>query len=253
MLSRVSCSLIALVACLLAAGVASAVPVQGEMESLSILQQLLSSPRERAELRAGETRLPSSAFVNKLQEELNEIAAQKGDLSPEVSADGPLKLKRGGDRACWRNVLPRHARVPTKANPCDSKHEVMEDGICYERCMDNQQGLGPLCLSRCRCKLTYTSLFFCCDSKDVCTELTSGLFTRLPLALVQFIVDISANPSDVQKIVEDFRNLVDTVMGFLLPLCDDEFTQNCAKPSPKEILTATSSDEKVTFPVVDAL
>jgi hypothetical protein len=157
-----------------------------------------------------------SAVNKQFQSELNQFQ----DLIPtELGEETKLRL---GSRACWRNAKGRSARVPTTNEPCNSETEVKEDGICYEKCSDKEEGLGPICWSKCRCKYSFKSLFFCCDDKDVCGELVSNLFGKLPLEIVQFILDISRDISDVDRIIEDFKTLVDTILDLTLPHCDAE-------------------------------
>ena len=145
-----------------------------------------------------------------------------------VVASPKLRLKQYQQQhACWRNVEWRSSRVPKDDSPCDDESEVKENGICYGKCHADQEGNGPACWSKCRCRFGYSSLFFCCNGKSICDKTTLMLYAKLPLNIVELFLDISAKPKDAQKIWNDFQQLSHTALNLVLPMCHTKFETGC--------------------------
>jgi hypothetical protein len=182
-----------------------------------------------------------SALLTQLTADLTAVsAARDAGKGKPVSLDDLAR-----DQACWRNLKPRKGHVPSKQHPCDAESEVKENGICYTKCSAKYQGIGPACLSECRCNYGIMSLFFCCADKDVCTALLSEVVTKLPLELSQLIVDLVREQLDAEKILQDFRALMETVINLMLPMCDDEIPSECGNKHTLPLKMHAQEDDGV--------
>jgi hypothetical protein len=129
--------------------------------------------------------------------------------------------------ACWRDAKARGVgHIPEKDDK-DNKRECKKDedksgGLCYPKCEDKMVGLGPICWEDCE-KVKYHSagLLFCCVDDQTCADLVLDIGKQLPQAIVKFALDIAVNPSNIVKILHDFRDLVKDSAKLALPMCSD--------------------------------
>ncbi|KAH9252277.1 hypothetical protein BASA81_009879 [Batrachochytrium salamandrivorans] len=130
-------------------------------------------------------------------------------------------------KACWRSADYRGAgalpqREKGKNPTCPKDRPNKSRGLCYADCKsDKKVGEGSLCWDDCS-KIKYKSdgLVFCCESKEVCTGLITTIGVKLPLAVTKLLADIAINPTQIFKLLRDFRKVVEETAGLVLPQCD---------------------------------
>lgn len=150
------------------------------------------------------------------------VWARLGEDSSSSSISKPERAK-----ACWRSADYRGAgalpkREKGKSPTCPSSRPDKSHGLCYPNCESSRKvGEGSLCWDDCS-KIKYKSdgLVFCCESKEVCTGLITTIGVKLPLAVTKLLADIAINPTQIFKLLRDFKRVVEETAGLVLPQCD---------------------------------
>lgn len=136
------------------------------------------------------------------------------DYIPEEAP--PKKAK-----ACWRNAEPRgRGSLPDRSSKQCPENQEKSMGLCYPLCGDKHVGFGPLCMDDCKATVyKSSSILFCCETDEFCTELMEDISSTLPKAMAQLIIDIAKNPDDFGKVMRDFRAILASSMKLRLPMC----------------------------------
>ena len=147
------------------------------------------------------------------------VTVMRGTEQQELEKPTP----RPKPEACWRNAEsrgPGHLPEREAKGKCPAGEEK-SGGFCYPPCPAKYEGVGPVCWVDCNTTPTYHSagLLFCCKDDTTCAELLKTLGKRLPEDLIKVAVDIAANPSNVIKILKDFRDLARDAADLGLPTC----------------------------------
>jgi len=138
------------------------------------------------------------------------------ERAPEAVEAPPKKVK-----ACWKDGEPRgKGKLPDRSTKECPDNQEKSMGLCYPRCGDKRVGFGPLCVDDCKATdYKSSSILFCCESEDLCSELMENLSSKLPKAIAQLAVDIVKNPNDFGKVLRDFREFLASTMKLRLPMC----------------------------------
>jgi len=88
-------------------------------------------------------------------------------------------------------------------------------GMCYDKCLNHQKGVGPVCWDVCDGKkYPVDGGAVCCATESVCKKLKhAGL--NLPLSIAKAVLD-GMSP---EKELEDMKSLMESLLGFRLPNC----------------------------------
>jgi hypothetical protein len=125
-------------------------------------------------------------------------------------------------KACWREAKSRGTgKLPDRqSKKCPNNHPDKSGGLCYESCPKSMVGVGPVCWDDCsKTKYHSKGVVFCCQDDDTCSNLVTELGFKIPKELVKFAIDIAVNPTQVLKILKDFRQLVSDVADLKVPVC----------------------------------
>lgn len=90
-------------------------------------------------------------------------------------------------------------------------------GLCYPPCPDSSySGVGPLCWEGCPTANPINGGALCCTTQGVCTKKIIALSTDMPRAIADAII----NAEDPFSVISDAKNMIDAILGFVMPLCD---------------------------------
>jgi hypothetical protein len=142
------------------------------------------------------------------------------------NTDNNNNFQHHSQKACWRGAKSRG--TPTlpdrETHTCPKSAPNNEGGICYPDCPQDYEPLAGICWESCKGTLPSTGLFFCCRDEQTCTELLDDLGFDLPEAIVKLALDLANNPTNFDKIFNDYKTLLSSVMKLVLPSCDGDFS-----------------------------
>lgn len=126
--------------------------------------------------------------------------------------EGALCRKKGSIETIAKKSYGRGAGYPLTC-----AEGLEEDAsLCYTPCRDGFYGIGPVCWESCAAPLATSGGAVCCTNGTVCSQKIKDLVGGLPLAVAAAIL----SGGDWKEIVENAEKALESVLGFIMPLCD---------------------------------
>eukprot|EP00943_MAST-04B_sp_MAST-4B-sp1_P008058 g8058.t1 len=88
-------------------------------------------------------------------------------------------------------------------------------GLCYPYCKDGYSGVGPVCWINCENPDPSDGGAICCSNSTMCSKKIRDLAGGLPLAIAAAIL----SGGNATKIEEAVIEALDSILGFVMPLC----------------------------------
>lgn len=99
--------------------------------------------------------------------------------------------------------------------PEDEDQDWYTFGLCYPKCGEDAEGLGPLCWDECKGNYPATGGPLCCKNRGLCHSELYNLTVNLPMHIAQAVMD----GRDITKEIQDMKQVVEDVLGYELPMC----------------------------------